>query len=132
MDKELLKAIESVRDNMPNVAKNAQGYNYKYTDLPHLWESIEKVVTDAGFSIVTNCDGEFVDTTAIHTSGSLSSKLPLSFAKDNTPQELGSAITYFRRYNLLMLFNVMVEDDDAAKSQKAQSKAVANGDIPFA
>lgn len=28
------------------------------------------------------------------------------------PQELGSAVTYFRRYNLMMMFDLLAEDDD--------------------
>lgn len=122
MKPELLKAMQEVRDNMPNVAKNAKGYNYKYTDLPHLWESIEGVITKAGFTITNYCDGYNVITSAIHEAGDIQSLLPISFAKGNSPQELGSAITYFRRYNLLMLFNVMTEDDDGAKSQKSAEK----------
>jgi len=122
MEPKLLEAVQKVRDNMPSVEKNAKGYNYKYTDLPHLWEAIEGVIKEAGFTVYNYCDGEYVVTTAIHAYGSVQSKLPISFAKSNSPQDLGGAITYFRRYNLLMLFNVMSEDDDAAKSQVASEK----------
>ena len=134
MKEDILKAMEQVRDKMDSVTKNAKGYNYKYTDLPHLWDSIEGVVKDAGFTVYNYCDGEFVVTKAVHKSGDIESKLPVSFAKSNNPQELGSAITYFRRYNLMLLFNVIVEDDDAKKSTNAIKKApqtAPEGDLPF-
>jgi len=35
-----------------------------------------------------------------------------------TPQQLGSAITYFRRYSLVSLFALEVEDDDANEAMK--------------
>lgn len=122
MNKELLQAFQKVRDTMPSVNKNAKGYNYKYADLPHLWESIEKVITDAGFTVVNYADAGAVVTKVIHEAGELESKLPIAGITD--PQDLGAAITYFRRYNLLMIFNVMIEDNDAAKPQKAPEKAV--------
>jgi len=129
MKPELLQAIQTVRDNMKSVARNASGYNYKYTDLPHLWDSIDETITKAGFTIVNTCDGENIVTAAVHEAGEISSKIPLSFAKGNSPQELGSAVTYFRRYNLLMLFNVMTEDDDGAKSQKSAEKVTNKEDF---
>jgi ERF superfamily len=132
MNKELLKALQQVRDNMPSVNKNAKGYNYKYADLPHLWESIEKVISDAGFTVINYGDGQNVVTVAAHEAGQLESKIPLPLNrvvqdKDKReegldPQDLGASITYYRRYNLLMIFNVMIEDNDAAKKPAPAKK----------
>lgn len=114
---------------MPSVNKNAKGYNYKYADLPHLWESIEDVVSMADFTIVNTCDGQNVITTAVHEHGQIESKLPITGITD--PQDLGAAITYFRRYNLLMIFNVMIEDNDAAKKPVVRVKdTIVTGVVP--
>ncbi len=112
---------------MPSVNKNAKGYNYKYADLPHLWDTIESVVKGAGFTVVSYSDGTHVVTDAVHKDGTVTSKLPITGITD--PQDLGAAITYFRRYNLLMIFNVMVEDNDAAIGKKAVGKVKGPVDI---
>lgn len=122
-DKEVFLQIQN---ELEAVKKNAKGHNYKYTDLPALWEHLEPVLTKLGIAVRTYSDGEFVITVAEKDGAEIAqSKLPLSFAKGVTPQDLGSAVTYFRRYNLLMMFNVMTEDDDGAKAQKGAEKRTA-------
>ena len=43
----------------------------------------------------------------------LAVKYPLMALNDNNPQHFASCITYARRYSLISLFNLRVEDDDA-------------------
>ena len=101
------------------VNKNAQGYGYKYTDIAeiHNWlgqqgyqyqQYIE--VIDGNDYIVTIpiMDGEEQP----HMRGCRVVNASLT-GKTNPAQEQGAAITYARRYSLLMAFGLATTDDDA-------------------
>lgn len=55
---------------------------------------------------------------------------PLVF-KDNDPQKVGSAITYYRRYALQSALFIEAEDDDANKASGKKVKKDESGDLPF-
>jgi hypothetical protein len=62
-------------------------------------------------------DGDVVVTTTIwHTSGQWLTAAPLRLAAGQTAQQIGSAITYARRYALMALLGVAAEDDDGASA----------------
>jgi len=74
--------------------------------------------------------------TLYHTSGESITSVLSGTAKDTTPQAIGSAITYFRRYQMCAVLGVAAEDDDGAaasgtdgKPEKAKSLAQQKG--PF-
>ena len=103
-----------------NIKKNADGYGYKYTDLAEIHNYLESegiryyqyiAPVDGVDYIVTVpiVDGEEKD----HRRGCRVPQATLS-GKSNPAQELGSALTYARRYSLLMAFGLATTDDDAA------------------
>ena len=62
-----------------------------------------------------------VKTTLLHESGeSITSSLPIPFkyegGRGNSMQQLGSALTYARRYGLLSIYGLAGDDDDDAES----------------
>lgn len=122
MNKELLKALQAVQKELEPIKKNSKGFNYKYADLPRVWEKIGKLLEKNGFLIVHEVNPDGVKTTAYHEHGSLSSTIPFS-NEQMKPQEIGSEITYFKRYNLTSLFNVIIEGEDD-DGQTAQDKKV--------
>lgn len=130
MTKELLEVFLKVQRELPVVKKDAQGFNYKFASLPHIWDKIEKIIGDNGFAVSHSVGAEGVTTTAYHEHGSLTSFIPF-FSDGMKPQEVGSEITYYRRYNITAIFNIMVEgdDDDSQSSQDAKKtpRNVSNG-----
>lgn len=101
------------------IGKNAQGYGYKYTDIAEIHNWLEQQgyqyqqyveVIDGNDYIVTIpiMDGEEQP----HMRGCRVVNAPLS-GKSNPAQEQGAAITYARRYSLLMAFGLATTDDDA-------------------
>ncbi len=121
---EFAKSLNALQAEMLIIGKNAQGYNYNYADLPHVIESLYPVMTKHGFSIVQlpdSCEitgAAVLATTIFHISGeSMTGVFPIpdaGMARQNAAQNIGSAITYLRRYALLAAFGVPVADDDAA------------------
>lgn len=105
-----------------NIKKNAQGYGYTYTDLAQIHNELEAQGITY-YQYIDVVDGVDYIMTVIKDSRSVTDKPPrrgcripeakLS-GKTNPAQEMGSAITYARRYSLLMALGWATTDDDAA------------------
>ena len=132
MKNELIKVMQQVQAEIPVIKKNTKAYNYKYADLPKVWESIKEVIVKNGFVVTHEITTEGVKTTASHEHGELASFIP--FATEGAkPQEIGSEITYYKRYNLGAIFNLIIEgeDDDAATAQSTQAVPRAKTAAPL-
>lgn len=123
---DVLQAIFEVKKELGSVSKS--GYNphfkSKYADLNTHIEEVEPLLTKHGCMLLqpVNSDNT-VETRIIHVSTGqwISSELLLVNSK-NTMQDLGSAITYARRYTLGALLSMMAEDDDGEKSMVRTTK----------
>ena len=99
------------------ITKNTEGYGYKYADLAE----IHKYLEGAGLSyyqfIKINEQGvEQIFTKRDDMDEPIPGcKVPQATlsGKSNPAQEYGSALTYARRYSLLMAYGLATEDDDA-------------------
>lgn len=103
-----------------NLKKNAEGYGYNYTDLSEIHNYLE-ANNMSYYQYVEPVDGnDYIMTVPIIDGeekaprrGCRVINATLS-GKSNPAQENGSAITYARRYSLLMAFGLSTTDDDAA------------------
>jgi hypothetical protein len=99
-------------------------FKSKYADLASVWDACRAALSENGLAVIqlTESDdsGVFVITTLAHASGQwMRSRLRLT-PKDSTPQGMGSAITYGRRYALAAMVGVaQVDDDGNAASGRA-------------
>lgn len=106
------------------IKRNANWYNYKYSSYDYIWENIWKKLDElkilVSHSIQDYADALVLETTItdLESWETKSSILPIN--RDLNPQALGSAITYFKRYNLSALLNLIIEgeDDDGAMATK--------------
>ena len=111
-----------------NLPKSKQGYGYKYTELSQINEYLESVGISYYQYVNTEDGDDFIYTVPIINGEERTARrgcrvvnAPLS-GKSNPAQEQGSAITYARRYSLLMAFGLATEDDDAESlTRPAQS-----------
>lgn len=103
-----------------NIKKNASGYGYQYTDLAEIHNYLESQ-NMSYYQYTETVDGvDYIMTVPIINGeekparrGCRVAEAKLS-GKSNPAQEQGSAITYARRYSLLMAFGLATTDDDAA------------------
>ena len=100
-------------------------HSYNYADLASIREACREPLKAAGLAVVqsatTDDAGRVVMTTLItHASGQWLISGPLRWMPDKgTPQGLGSAITYMKRYAISAALNIaMDEDDDGASAEK--------------
>lgn len=102
---------------MNTLKKNANGYNYQYTDLAE----IHKFLEEQGLTYYQYIKINEVGAEQIYTKRSdidepiPGCKVPQATlqGKSNPAQEYGSALTYARRYSLLMAYGLATTDDDA-------------------
>lgn len=101
------------------ITKNANGGRYKYADMSqiHGWLEDNKI---SYYQYTTTEDGaDFIYTVPIIEGKELPPRRGCRIVDatlvgiKNPAQEMGSAITYARRYSLLMAFGLATEDDDA-------------------
>lgn len=62
-----------------------------------------------------------LETVLYHSSGQWISSVLSTELMKNSPQDIGSAITYFRRYSLVSMFGLAQEDDDANSISKGNA-----------
>ena len=102
-------------------------FKSKYADLAAIFDAARKPLSANGLAIVQTIGDGVLHTRLLHTSGQwIASEHPLPMS--GRPQEIGSALTYARRYSLSALIGIAAdEDDDATGAEKAHK---ANGNKP--
>jgi len=122
----LIAALVTARSAFAPITKNATGQvgkdrPYEYADLKAILEATIPPLLVNGIMVLqaVDADTSCLITRMEHTSGEwCESAYPLKL--DLPPQQLGSLITYARRYSLLGLLCVAAEDDDGAEAARAK------------
>lgn len=104
------------------LGKEAEGYGYKYTDIAGIHRWLESNGLKYYQYVETDEHGnDYIYTVPVTIDGKEHEPrrgcrivMATLNGKSNPAQEQGSAITYARRYSLLMAFGLATTDDDAA------------------
>lgn len=129
---EITKALVKFQRNCPTIIKDKTAdvvskrtggkYSYNYADLAGIMSAIRPVLCESGLFISQSFETNgttYLITTVMHESGeTLQSKIELPI-NGLSPQDAGSAITYYRRYSIIGLLGLAAEDDDGEAAQKA-------------
>jgi len=129
---ELAAALVKVQSQLPAVpksktvqvaTKSGSKFSYSYAPLDAVWDGCRNLLSENGLALTqTMCHNDScpcLETVLLHTSGQwISSTLPLVATQD--PQQLGSAITYMRRYALAALVGIVADEDDDAQAGRPQ------------
>lgn len=96
--------------------KTKQGgeYSFKYATLAHALEKVQPVLTACKLAYTQFTDSENnLHTMLLHESGQfIEGVKPLDLPNGASAQEVGSFITYYKRYSLLAMLGVVAEDDE--------------------
>jgi hypothetical protein len=123
---ELAKALAKAQGVMTSAQKDGTNPHFRssYATLASIFQATRKPLTDNGLSVVQVMlpDNTLV-TTLMHESGQwLRSYLKLNPAQ-NTPQGVGSALTYGRRYSLAAIVGISQDDDDGEEATSPAKQA---------
>jgi len=120
---ELAAALAKAQGEMEGASKTAANpfFKSRYADLASVRDACMPALTKYGLSVVQSPSAEgavvSVVTLLLHSSGQWISGVASCTAKDDSPQSVGSATTYLRRYSLQSFAGVAPEDDDAEAAQ---------------
>lgn len=125
----LAEALSKAQGEMKMAIKDSANPFFKssYADLASVWNACRDVLSKNGLAVVQTTEiheGSIVlKTTLMHSSGeAMSGVLPILVGDKATSQQLGSAITYNRRYALAAMVGVAPEDDDGQSASETQGK----------
>lgn len=113
------------------ITKDARANYGKYATLAAVMEAISPALAANGLALVQEAElGDNAVTmaaTLVHESGETIEFTPLTMplGSQRTPQAVGSAMTYGRRYQLTALFGLAPDDDDGETASKT-TQASAN------
>ena len=110
-------------------AGNDFQYDFKYATLDHIIEVTRAHLATAGLSFVQGVSsdetGLCVTTRLMHSSGQwMESTMPIYLGPDRSPQAIGSAITYAKRYALTAMLGIVAEEDDDANAAEGNQMEV--------
>lgn len=121
----LAAALAKAQGQMRNARKDATNPHFKsrYADLASILDACREPLATNGLSYmqrVTSCaEGVRVTTMLLHSSGEWVRDTCIMPVAQRTPQGMGSAITYGRRYSLAALVGVAAEEDDDGNAASA-------------
>jgi hypothetical protein len=118
--KNIYQKLHEAKLEIGKVAKNAKNPHFKntYADLNALIEAVEPILLEKGLVLLQPIkEGKvFTIITSIIDSYSVESYIDLPI--NLNPQQLGSAVTYFRRYTLQSLLSLQAVDDDGQQASQ--------------
>ena len=120
VNQEFTAAMVKVQSELTGAKKDTANpfFKSKYADLSSVWDAIREPLTHNGFAVLqhitTDKANGMVDITTVvrHVGGGVDeSTLSIPYGQP-TAQNIGSAITYGRRYGLQSIIGICPEDDD--------------------
>ena len=133
----LATALAGAQGEMPGAVKDAANpfYKSKYADLASVWDACRGPLATHGLAVIQSpsVDGVRVslETLLTHVSGQWIRGTVSVSAKEDSPQAIGSCITYLRRYALQSFVGVAPEDDDA-EAAEGRARGKAQPAVPIA
>ncbi len=128
----LAKALAKAQGEIKEALKDSQNPHFKsnYATLAATWEACRGPLSKHGLSVVqrgkVTPDGYVMRTRLLHESGQwIEGEVPCITGgrqQQNEMQQLGSAITYARRYGLASMVGVAPEGDDDAETSEVKAK----------
>ena len=124
---ELAAAMSNFQGEINNVFKASQGHGYNYADLGSILDQVRPILKKNGLSVVQlpiSGDNKSVGVSTLlaHSSGQWIEQeyfMAIPENKRNSiAQNIGSAITYARRYALASVLGIAQTDNDASAESK--------------
>lgn len=123
----LTKALLMARTAISHPVRNKKGHhNNRYADLTAVLDAVVPAFVLNGLALTQMVDDDNLVTMLSHDSGEFirtSAKIP----PHNNAQQLGSALTYLRRYTVQALAAIAAEDDDDGNAASSTNNNKGSG-----
>jgi hypothetical protein len=137
--KELFNSVSNFQAECPKISKDASNPFFKgskYATLPHILSIITPILKKNGLLIIQPVMNNCVVTKLIHieTGQTIESVYDILCKDATNPQQLGSGVSYARRYSISSILNLNIDDDDdgnaaTGNNVTSQPKQVAKEDL---
>lgn len=122
----LSASLVKFQGKMIRVVKEAENpyFKNKYASLSNIIEATQGPLSECGLAVIQlPASGNMLETILLHESGEYIAESYEMKPVKNDPQQLGSAITYQRRYALGAILNLNIdEDDDGNKASEPETR----------
>lgn len=122
---EFQKKIQAIKKD----GKNPH-FKSSYATLPQILGEVKPILNELGLTILQPIKEGFVYT-CIFDNETLIAESSIKLPDAVSPQQLGSAITYFRRYTLASLLALEIDDEDANSAQNAVKPFLTTGNAIY-
>jgi len=122
------KILFNILKDIEQPVKNAVNpfFKSKYSTLEEVKRVVDNVCFKHNCYIQTSIKKFSLTTELINAeNGNCLNWVEMNLPELNDPQKMGSAITYYRRYSLVTMFNLVADDDDG-NSAKPKEKTKQN------
>jgi hypothetical protein len=129
----LSSALSKAQGAIKAAAKDAENPHFKsrYADLASVWDACRDPLAKNELAVIqlpsTSDSKVHIVTLLTHSSGEWIEETLVLTPGADTPQGVGSAITYGRRYGLSAMVGVAPDDDDDGEAARPSSNARTNG-----
>ena len=126
--KEFAVSFSKCQGELKNAPKNSENpyFKNKYADLTGIIDTAKPILFKHGFSIIQGLSSEgktaIISTLLLHASGEFVKDCLKLEAKDSSPQALGSAFTYGKRYAYASILGMATDDDDDGNGAQPETK----------
>jgi hypothetical protein len=123
----LATALAEARKIIKHPTRNKVNPHFRnrYADLTAVLDAVTPAFSEVGLAIVQMIEGTQLVTTLTHSSGEFISTAADIPAHTNA-QQLGSALTYLRRYTVQALAAIAADDDDDGAAASPPPKNTRN------
>ena len=92
-----------------SLTKDSKGFNFRYCSLEQINSKLKPLIAKNNFIMFFTVHSKILKLNLVHLGGEkVESEMPLTASK---PQDVGAEVTYFKRYLIGALFNLVVSDD---------------------
>jgi hypothetical protein len=106
-------------------------FKSKYADLAAIWDVAREPLSSNGLAVLqrvsSSLDGVLITTQLVHSSGEWIKDRCVWPVAQRTPQGMGSAITYGKRYALAALVGIAADEDDDGNAASGNAGPVGGG-----
>lgn len=130
-NKNIYQKLFEVKKAGIKLQRDTKAFNYSYATLSQIQEKLSEIMEQQWLLVSHYVSENYVCTEIIDIESKEKLKSAIPMTEWVRPQDKGSEITYYRRYNLLSLLDLEVEDDDGKKAQDSKTVVKEENNLPW-